>query len=194
MLINQLSEVAPAGVLMAAVTWGALSYVITGPELANRIANADYRQACEASLSANFSNNFSGAISETQQTTQLERQAEEARRYVNSLRSQYGAQWDAFDRLSGGALSRAANQAEEAGRRAREARNRARQEIERRREAAIDSAPDQCACQATAALNGSRTDWAFYAGTFGIIEQDGVSGFPALMRNNARMCAERVQL
>ena len=124
----------------------------------------------------------------------MERQAQEARLQVQTLRSQYGAQWEAFDRLSGGALSRAMRQAEEAERRAREARNRARRVLEQRRDAAIDSAPDQCACQVTAALNDSRSDWAIYAGTFGIVKQDGVKNFPALMRSNARMCAERVQL
>lgn len=193
MLINQLSEVAPTGALMAAVAWGAISYAVSGPELANRISEADYVEACEASLGSTFSDNFNAPIAETQQISQLEMQAQETRRYVNSLRSQYGAQWEAFDRLSGGALSSAMQQANAAERAARDARARAQQALEQRRDAAIDSAPDQCSCQVTAALNESRTDWAFFAGTFGIVEQDGVSNFPALMRSNARMCAERVQ-
>lgn len=194
MLINQLSEVAPAGALMAAVAWGALSYAVTGPELANRISAADYVEGCQASLGSTFSDNFNAPIAETQQITQLEMQAQETRRTVNALRSQYGAQWEVFDRLSGGALSRAMQQADTAERAARDARDRARQVLEQRREAAIDSAPDQCSCQVTAALNESRADWAWFAGTLGLIEQEGVSSFPALMRSNARMCAERVQL
>lgn len=194
MSINHLTEIAPAGALAAAVAWGAMSYAVTGPELASRIAQADYVEGCQQSLSANFSENFSAPIAETQQVTQMERQAQETRRYVNTLRNQYGAQWEVFDRLSGGQLSRAVQAAEEAERRALEARNRARRVLEQRRDAAIDSAPDQCACQITAALNDSRTDWAFYAGTFGIVEQEGVASFPALMRSNARMCSERVQL
>lgn len=194
MLINQLTEVAPAGALVAAVAWGAISFAITGPELASRVANADYIEGCEQSLGSTFAETFNAPIAETQQVTQLEHQAQETRRQVATLRSQYGAQWEVFDRLTGGALSQAVRQAEEAERRALEARTRAQQALEQRRDAAIESAPDQCACQITAALNDSRTDWAFYAGTFGIVEQEGVSGFPALMRSNARMCSDRVQL
>lgn len=194
MLVNQLTEIAPAGALAAAVAWGAISYAITGPEIANRIANADYFQGCQQSLSTSFSENFSAPIAEMQQVTELELQAQEMRRQVNTLRSQYGAQWDAFDRLMGGALSRAVRQAEVAERSARDARERAVHALEQRRDTAIDSAPDQCSCQITAALDESRTDWALYAGTFGVVEQDGVSGFPSLMRSNARMCAERVQI
>lgn len=194
MLTNQLTEIAPAGALLAAVAWGAISYAVTGPELASRIAQADYFEGCQQSLSASFSENFNAPIAETQELTDLERRAQETRRYVGTLRNQYGAQWEVFDRLSGGQLSRASQMADEAERRARDARNRARRALEQRRDAAIDSAPNQCACQVTAALNDSRTDWAIFAGTFGVIEQDGVASFPALMRSNARMCAERVQL
>lgn len=193
MLVNQLTEIAPAGALAAAIGWGAISYAFGGPELADRIGHTDYFDGCQQTLSTSLSESFSAPIAEMQEVSELELQAQVMRREVNALRSQYGAQWDAFDRLMGGALSRAVRQAEEAERRARDARERAVQVLEQRRNAAIDSAPDQCSCQITAALNESRTDWALYAGTFGLVELDGVSGFPSLMRSNSRMCSERVQ-
>jgi len=193
-MFNQLSEIAPAGALIAAATWGSLSYFVTGPEVATRMAIADHVPVCEATLGKSFTSSSQMAIEGTQQLTELERQAQAAQGYVNSMRGQYGDLWDAYDALSGGALSRALREAENAARAARQARDRARQAIEAKRDAAVASAPDQCSCQVTAALNDSRNDWALYVGTFGMIEQSGVSEFPALMRGNARMCAERVQI
>tara|TARA_R110002072_G_scaffold148598_1_gene296095 strand:+ start:6153 stop:6734 length:582 start_codon:yes stop_codon:yes gene_type:complete len=193
-MLNQLSEIAPAGAISAIALWAGLSYFVTGPEVATRIANADYVEACEVGLEDGLTASSQAQIDATREVSELERQAQAAQNHVNGLRRQYGGHFDAFDRLSGGALSRTIRDAQRAAEAAARARDRARQALEARRDAAIASAPDQCTCQVTAALNDSRNDWAFYAGSFGIIEQSGVTEFVSLMRSNARMCAERVQL
>ncbi|SEN79602.1 hypothetical protein SAMN04488077_1313 [Roseovarius tolerans] len=193
-MLNQLSEVAPASAVIALLGWGAFSYGLGGPEIAHRISNADYVPACEASLGQSFSASSEGAIAETQRATELERQARVAQGTINSMRQQYGDLLDAYDGLMGGAISRSMREAESLANQAEQARERARKVIEARRDAAIASAPDQCSCQITAALNESRNDWAFYVGSFGLVEQEGVTQFASRMRANAKMCAERLQV
>lgn len=192
-MLNQITEIAPAGALAAAAVWGGLSYFVTGPEIATRKAQADYIAACEETISTAITSHTQGAIDQTQQLSELERQAQMTRNYVNSMRRQYGELWEMYDRLSGGALSEAVRQAEAAERAAKNARKRAGAALQSRRDLAISSAPDQCSCQIKAALNESRSDWAIFVGTFTIVQNDGVANFPALMRANGRMCAERVQ-
>jgi len=192
-MFNQLSEIAPAGALIAAAAWGGISYFASGPELAQRVAKVEYLPACEQQVADATTRSTQGAINQTQRVSGVERQAQQARQYVNSMRNQYGQLWDAYDQLSGGALSQAVRQAEALERQAQQARAQARQILEALRDATLDTTSDQCSCQVAAALNESRNDWAMFAGSFGLIEQDGVTGFASLMRANSRMCSDRVQ-
>lgn len=192
-MLNQLSEIAPAGALVAAAAWGGLSYFISGPELANRVARVEHLSTCEQQVTDATTRATQGAIDQTKQVSDIERQAQQARQYVDSMRSQFGEAWGAYNQLTGGALSQAVQQAEALERQAQQARAQARRLLEAQRDAALETTSDQCSCQVTAALNDSRNDWAMFAGSFGLIEQDGVTEFASLMRANSRMCADRVQ-
>lgn len=190
---NQVSEVVPAGALFSIILWGLISFYLSGPELAGRISHADYFATCEQRVAQGASRAVEGSINQTNQVSDIERQAQAARNYVRSLENAYGAEnIRGFDMFMGGAISQAINQAEALEKQARDARNQARRMIQNRRDAVIDTAKDQCSCQVAAALGESRVDWAIFAGTFGIIEKEGVSNFSSRMRANSRMCAERV--
>ncbi|KIC50977.1 hypothetical protein [Tateyamaria sp. ANG-S1] len=192
-MMNQLSEIAPAGAVAASLVWAVISYEFSGPELADRISYADYIATCEQRVAQGASRAVEGSINQTNQVSDMERRAQAARNYVRALENAYGAEnIRGFDMFMGGAISQAVNQAEALERQARDARNQARRMIQNRRDAVIDTAKDQCSCQVAAALGESRVDWAVFAGTFGIIEKEGVTNFSSRMRANSRMCAERV--
>ena len=192
MLFNQLVEIAPAGAVVAAVAWGGLSYTITGPELAYRTANADYIEDCKENLATNIAATFDKHIAAASSPTKTEQQSAAAAPMINQMFGQYGDQMAFLDMLTGGAYSQTMQITQDAARQAREAREQAAAAIKRQRDTAIATAPDQCSCQIAAALNETRSDWAIYAGTFGLLKNDGVTNFASAMRANARMCAERV--
>jgi len=192
MLINQLLEIAPAGALVAAGVWGGLSYTITGPELASRVAKADYVANCEANLAKTIAASFDQQIEATGGPSSVERNSAMVAPMMDQMYGQFGDQMAFLDMLSGGAYAQMQRSANDAARHAREAREKVAAAIKARRDDAVASAPDQCSCQVVAALNETRSDWAFFAGTFGIIEKDGVTEFPSVMRANVRICAERV--
>ena len=192
MPLNQLLEVAPAGAVIGAMLWGGLSYQVNGPQLANRVANADYIQDCKENLATNIAATFDKHIAAANSPTKTEQQSAAAAPMINQMFGQYGDQMAFLDMLTGGAYSQTMQITQDAARQAREAREQAAAAIKRQRDTAIATAPDQCSCQVAAALNETRTDWAILAGTLGFLEKDGVTNFASAMRANARMCAERV--
>ncbi|WP_454277191.1 hypothetical protein [Roseovarius sp. MBR-154] len=193
-MLNQLSEIAPAGALFAAIAWGGLSYFATGPEIAGRIARIDYVPACERMLETSIASSFEGKLAQVSQSSEIERQGAAAGAYMGGMTQQYPEHMQFLDMITGGGFSGSVQAMNGVAREAREARSRAEAAIKRQRKAALESAPDQCSCQVAAATNDSRNDWALFAGSFGLIEQNGVTKFASLMRANARMCADRVQL
>lgn len=191
MLLNQLSEIAPAGAVIAAVAWGTLSYVVTGPELAARISNADYVQDCKANLATSIAESFEQELQTAGRPSAAEQQSAAVAPYIDQMYQQYGDQMAVLDAITGGAYSAGLEVTRNAARDAQQIRDQAAAALLAQRERAVATAPDQCSCQVVAALTETRTDWAIFAGTLGFIEQDGVSSFPSMMRAHARMCAER---
>ena len=192
-MLNQFSEIAPTGAIAALAVWGGLSYFVTGPEVATRIARADHMPACEAMLRDSIASTFETALAEVSRPTEVERQGAASSAYLGGMNRQYPEHMQFLDMLSGGGWSQSMGALDSAAKKARQARAQAERAIKERREAALDSAPDQCSCQVTAAIADHQQDWALFAGTLGLVEQDGVSEFPAMMRSNARRCAERSQ-
>lgn len=191
-MMKELTEIAPVSAVFAAVAWGVISYSVIVPEIVPRIAHADYVEQCEANLVSAINATSREQEQAFNQSTGLENDAARANSYWNGVQSQYGEQTQLLDLLTGGGFSQTLNVQNEAARRARQARADARAAIRARAERAAKTAPDQCACQIQMALGDSRSEWAIYVATFTLIEQEKVEGFPALMRSNARYCAEKV--
>ena len=192
MLLNQLAEIAPTGVVIAAVAWGALSYVVTGPELAARISNADYVQDCKANLATSIAESFEQELQTAGRPSAEEQQSAAVAPYIDQMYQQYGDQMAALDALTGGAYSVGLEVTRKAASDAQQLREQASAALVAQRENAVATAPDQCSCQVVATLAETKTDWAIFAGTLGFVEQDGVSNFSSMMRTHARMCAERM--
>lgn len=192
MLTNQLAEMAPTGAVIAAIAWGALSYAVTGPELATRIASADYVQACKASLATSIAESFEQELQTVGRPSAEEQQSAAVAPYIEQMYQQYGDQMAALDALTGGAYSAGLEVTRKSARDAQQIREQASAALAAQRENAVATAPDQCSCRVVATLAETRTDWAIFAGTLGFVEQDGVTNFPSMMRTHARMCAERM--
>jgi len=191
-MMKELTEIAPVSAVFAVAVWGGISYFITGPEAATRIAHADYTKQCEANLVSAINATSREQEQAFNQSTGLENDAARANSYWNGMQSQYGEQTQLLDMLTGGGFSQTLEVQNEAARRARQARADARAAIHARAERAAESAPDQCSCQIQTALGESRSEWAMYVATFTLVEQEKVESFPALMRSHARYCAEKV--
>jgi len=191
-MIKELSEIAPISAVFAVAVWAGLSYFVIGPEAATRIAQADYIEECKTNLVATIRATSQEQEQAFNQPTNFENQSAQASAAWSGLQSQYGEQTQLLDMFTGGGFSRTIQIQNEVANRAQQARDDARELIRARAERAAQTAPDQCSCQVQAALGESRSEWAMYVASFTLIEQEKVTGFPTLMRVNARYCSERV--
>ena len=190
--MKELTEFAPAGAIVAALAWGGMSYFISGPEAATRIAHAHYIEPCESTLVATIEEQALLEERQINQSTIVEDQTSAANSQWNRMQGQYPEHTMLLDMITGGGFSQTIEIQNEQARRVRQAREDARAAIRARAARAAESAPDQCSCQVQAALNETRTSWALFAGSFGLIEQEGVTSFSSIMRANATYCAGRV--
>ncbi|MEM9128329.1 MAG: hypothetical protein AAGA97_01230 [Pseudomonadota bacterium] len=191
-MLSRLPEFLPPSAVLAFCAWGGLSYFVTGPELASRIARADYVQACEANLAQSIERSFAEDAQELNRRTEAETTAPLISDYAEQLRRHFPEQSLALDMLTGGVLSMALDAPKAMARQAQAARDQARQALKERAQEAIAAAPNNCACQMRSALSESQSDWALYAGTLGLVESESVTAFPALMAQHAGQCAGRL--
>ena len=190
--MKELTELAPIGVVLAAIFWAALSFFVLGPEAAERISRAHYVEQCEATIVTAIQDRTRQAERQATQPTIVEGQTAAANSQWNRMQGQYPEHTQFLNIITGGGFSQVIDMQNEQARRVREAREAALSAIRANAARAAESAPDQCGCQVQAALGETRTPWALYAGTFGLIEQEGVASFPSIMRANATYCAGRV--
>lgn len=191
-MLKELPELAPTSVIIAAIAWGGLSYFITGPEIAARIARADYLPRCERTVSEVVERGYHEEAEGLSRQSDAETVAPMLGDYVDRMGKSFPEQTAFLDMITGGTWSMALDMPRQAAIEAQKARDQARAALRRRAEAAIANAPDQCSCQVRAALAESQTDWALYAGSFGLIEREQVTEFPGLMSSHTRTCAERI--
>lgn len=194
-MLKALSEVAPTSAIIAVMIWAGIAYFITAPEISTRIAQADFRQACEQAVASSAERtaqqviqNSGGSIATNDQAMQGMSQLNELlNNSYGDFTSQYGT--NPFDALTGGALSRTQRQLEN---NARAQRERVASMAKQAREAILASAPAQCSCQAKLAFLENRTDWALFTGTLGLIEPESVADFGGSMAMQRSTCLQRV--
>ena len=190
-MMRELSEIAPISVVFAIAVWGLISFFITGPEMATRIAHADYVASCESSLIATVAANVREQERKIDQPTEAERQASATQDYYNRMEQKFPDHVRFMDLMSGGGFSQTVEVGNQVAAQVKTTRQQAKEAIRERAARAAEEAPNQCACQVQAALGESRTEWALFAATLTLVEQENVSNFPAVMRSNSRFCAER---
>ena len=194
-MLKALSEVAPTSVLIALLLWAGISYFITAPEIATRVARADYMAGCENSVASSAQATAQKIILESGGNIATNDQAAQGMGQINDMlnnsygdfASKYGT--NPFDAITGGALSRAQRQLED---NAQAQRERLAATAKQARDAILATAPTQCSCQAKLAFLENRTDWALFTGTFGLIEPEPVADFGGSMAMQKTTCLQRV--
>ena len=187
-MLNQIPEIAPAGVVVAVMGWAGLSYAVTGPEIGKRIAEADHVPACQVRLAEGITSRFDTAIAEAGTETQEERNARMANHAFNQLPPEHRKFMSIF---GGGQIDAALEIQREAIAEARRRRAALRKQIKDQKAAFIAKAPDRCRCQAREAIASATSQWALYAGSFGLITGDGVSDFASRIGEHEAVCAAR---
>lgn len=194
-MLKAFSEVAPTSFIIAFMLWAGISYFITAPTIANRIAQADFIPACEGGVASAAQSAAQGIVQGAGEEDAIKEQAVQGMGQVNTLLDnaygdftrQYGT--NPFDALTGGALSRAQNQLDI---NLRAQRERVASAAEQERTRILASAPSQCSCQANLAFLETRTDWTLFTATFGIIEPATVENFGGSMAMQRTTCQQRV--
>lgn len=182
----KLPEILSPELALGLVAYAGLSYFVTSDQIAGRIAKADTIPVCQATVTEQIS---SQAEQEIDRITRPDTQAAQRDAAISTLHSMSSSDHGRFfDQLTGGAMRRAAAQAEATRRAARQAQQDAVNELRRRAEARIAQAPDLCSCMARSAYEASRTDWAIYTGTLSIFQPATVEHFLDEMNRHAASC------
>lgn len=183
------ADVLPRQFLASLLCWAVANYFLISPQMAARVARADFIPICEA--------NFKDAVMQAQEdrTRALtlpstdpaqEYALSQARRMLNSpmmdyLRGASRGMGDMFGIDVDGAAEFAMSQAQAAKRAARDAYEHSKAAIERQTTISLASAGSVCGCVADKAIEETRTDWAIYTGTLTVIEPAPIAAFDQTM-------------
>lgn len=186
-MLSIFTDSLPKPVLAAAAIWAGVSYFVTGPEAATRIARADYLPVCEAGFSKMVAD--AGverlrtlpvpSLDPMQQLALSQVHRLQNNPFMDQLRGMSGGMGDIFGISE--AADAAMAQMNHAQRTARETYDFARARIEQETADTIARADDVCSCVAAVAASETRTDWALYAGSFTLIEPAPVKNFTQKM-------------
>ena len=190
-MFKEISELVPASVALSALLWSGVSYFATGPEIASRTVRADHLPTCEAGYEdavTREADRRRAAVPVPAIDPMQEGALDELRRFQGSPLGQsmrdhpleqlfgFGRSFDLVER-----------QFQEQRVRAEQAYRRAMERIEAEKATRLGAAGDHCGCIADSAIAETRTEWAIYAGSLGLLRQDRIRDFDAVMaRTSAR--------
>lgn len=192
---NQLSDIVPKAAVAAAVLWAGANYLVIGPEVATRVVHADHLPICQR----NFSEMTLNAAKK--KTEQLPPPAVDASKEMaaSQLRAlQDNPMMRELNRMGLGqtlgidqSLSISLRQYEEQKRAAVDAYNRSVERIKVETATTLGKAGDVCGCVADAAIADTRTEWAIFSGTLGLIRPAPIKAFNERMAQayNAGACS-----
>lgn len=178
---KNIADIVPKDVLLASIAYGAIAYFVAAPELAARVARADYIPACvaehrDAALSS------AKAKAETLSQTPADPEALLAEHQLRLLRENPAMQ--ELERTGLGALlgidmatDLAFAQIEAKKQAAAALIEKQRDEIERATRIRLDQSGDLCTCATEQAFEDARGAWAVFAGTLGLVRPDPIRRF-----------------
>ena len=189
------SDIAPKALLASLTVWAGVNYVVIGPEVASRVARADFVPVCEG----NFKAMVAAAGEERASQVRMPKLDAVQEHLLGQARDLYNSEWmDQLRIMSGGrdwfGLDRGAGialeQIEETKRAAKAAYEAAQERIKQETATTLGKAGDVCGCVADAAIAETRTDWAIYSGTLTFITPASVKAFDQRMGQafNAGAC------
>ena len=198
MIPSIFSDIAPKALLASLTVWAGANYVVIGPEVAVRVARADYLPICEG----NFKAMVAAAGEERASQVRMPKLDAMQEFAIGQARELYNSEWmDQLRIMSGGkdpfGIDKGARlvlqEIEDSKRAAKAAYEAAQERIRQETATTLGKAGDMCGCVADAAIADTRTDWAIYSGTLTFITPAAVKTFDQRMGQafNAGACGLR---
>ena len=183
---NHFSDIAPKAVVAAVTVWGAANYLLIAPEVAARIARADYMPECHANfrtLALKSAEEKAQALPPPVLDATREMAASQLRAIANNpmmqelnnagLGQMFGMS-QTFD------LS--LQQYEQEKQAAIDAYKNSIEQIKEDTATTLGKAGDVCGAVADTAIAETRTDWSIFSATLGLVKPVGVQTFGERMR------------
>lgn len=195
-MLSIFSDIAPKSAVAAVIAWAGANYFIIGPEVASRVARADFVPLCEAGfrdLAAMAGEDRAKALPRPSIDPAQEYAAAQVRRlqdnpFMQQLRGMGGGLGDLFG--IDAAADHALNQMERGRQAARNAYDAALSRIREETATSLAKAGEVCGCAADAAIADTRTEWAIYSGTLTLIAPAPVKAFDEKMAQASRAGCE----
>ena len=195
MIPSIFSDIAPKALLASVAVWAGANYVVIGPEVAVRVARADYLPVCEG----NFKAMVAAAGEERASQVRMPKLDAMQELAIEQARNLYNSEWmDQLRIMSGGkdpfgidkGASLVLQEIEDSKRAAKAAYEAAQARIKQETATTLGKAGDTCGCIADVAIGETKTDWAIYSGTLTFITPAGVKAFDQRMGQafNAGAC------
>lgn len=180
-MLKDFSEIAPKAAVLAAVVWAGANYLIIGPEVAARVARADHIPVCEAGFreaTAKAAENRAASVPRPMTDPVKEMAAAKLRDLQNHpiLREMQNTGLGDLFGVSA-SMDLATEQYEQQKRAAKEAYGRALERIKEETATTLGNAGGVCGCAADAAIAETRTEWAVFSGTLGLIRPAPIKTF-----------------
>ncbi|MFG1342225.1 hypothetical protein [Xanthobacter autotrophicus] len=194
-MLKDMAELAPRSLVIGAIGWALFAHFILGPEIAVRVARADFVPACAASMRDTMVREAEAAARPApEEAGDGARRAalEQLRRLRASPFMQDVARSGAGSLFGlGGMIEGTLAEAEREARAAARIRDAARDLLRRKTADALDAAHSRCGCLADTVIRSSSTEWAIFAGSLGLVTPDVVSDLGRRMaeRQRAGTCA-----
>ncbi len=186
-MLDLITNVAPKEVLAAAFAWGLTHYFLIGPEIATRVVAVDHLPICESGFTDNVlaeAEQRVGALElpgldpakeialEQLRTLQTNPMMRELRQMSGGLSDVFG-----FDQAANAAIRQYEKAKAKAARLYEEELARLKAETASR----LGEAGSVCGCVADAAIAETRSDWAIYSGTLGLMRTAPIEAFDQRM-------------
>lgn len=189
-MLSTFTDIAPKAAVAALLVWGGSNYLIIGPEIASRVARADHMPICEAGFRESIAKAGAERMSSLpvpvpdpsreMAVAQLNRLQNNP--FMNQLRG--GGMGDLFG--IGDMTGLAIRQYEEGKDAAREAYERSIARIKEETTTSLAASGTICGCIADAAIADTRTEWAIFSSTLGLIRPAPLKSFDEKMGQIAR--------
>ena len=194
-MLKEFSDIAPKALLAGIAVWGIINYAVIGPEVAARVVKADLIPACETNIKALIAKASEAKLNAVKKPA-LNANDEFAMRRLDALRSnplmnQLRTMGGGRSGLGGifdlnGMADAASEQYHAARQAATDAYRNALEAVKRETATELGKAGDLCGCLADAAISDTRTDWAIFSGTLGLVKPAPLKTFDAKMADKHR--------
>ncbi len=179
-MLKLLSDIAPKAAVAAVALWAGANYLVIGPEVATRIVRADHLPMCQRNFSE-MTLNAAKRQAEELPPPAVDASKEMAASQLRAL--QNNPMMRDLNRMGLGmfgidqTLNMSLRQYEEQKRAAVDAYNHSVERIKNDTATTLGKAGDVCGCVADAAIADTRTEWAIFSGTLGLIRPAPLKAF-----------------